>query len=49
MARNRSPSFSLGYLLATPIRFQALYENDVIVVTEAGPEIVTSAPDRYGE
>jgi Xaa-Pro aminopeptidase len=40
--------FAIERRIEAPGLGGANYENDVIV-TDAGPEIVTPAPDRYGE
>jgi Xaa-Pro aminopeptidase len=40
--------FAIERRIEAPRFGGANYENDVIV-TDAGPEIVTPAPDRYGE
>ncbi len=40
--------FAIERRIEAPGLGGANYENDVIV-TEADPEIVTPAPDRYGE
>jgi len=40
--------FAIERRIEAPGLGGANYENDVIV-TDSGPEIITPAPDRYGE